>query len=128
MLNTNEEIILLHILSLERSPQNTVSIGNQMKTYPKGTDEKELIRILSVLELHGLIRLKWIGVNHNSLDYAVNIIILPDGDAYFQNKEIIKKEKRQNDIRWRLTFSISIISLIWNMLNTIYTWYSNRGY
>lgn len=96
---------------MNRSPQNSVSIGTQMRTYPNGIEEKSLIRILNVLEQNGYIRLKWYGTNHNSLNIAVDIFILPDGDNYFTNQKIIKRNKRIDFIKWIIPLFISIISL-----------------
>lgn len=89
MLTKDQEKILTHILSLNRSPQNSVSIGTQMNTYPVGINEKELIRTLNIFEQQNLISLKWNGTNHNALNYAVDIIILPNGDSYFYLTEIV---------------------------------------
>lgn len=111
MLTKEQEDILQYILSLPRSLQNSVSIGTQIKTYPNEIEEKSLIRILNVLEQNSYIRLKWHGTNHNSLNFAVDIFILPDGDNYFTNKKIIKRNKRIDFIKWIIPLFISIISL-----------------
>ena len=111
MLTKEQEDILQHILSLPRSTQNSVSIGTQMKTYPNEIEEKNLIRILNTLEQNGYIRLKWYGINHNSLNVAVDIFILPDGDNYFVNKKITKRNKRIDFMKWIIPLIISIISL-----------------
>ena len=111
MLTKEQEDILQHILSLPHSPQNSVSIGTQMKTYPSGIEEKTLIRTLNMLEQNGYIRLKWYGTNHNNLNLAVDIFILPDGDNYFANKKIAKRNKRIDFVKWIIPLIISIISL-----------------
>ena len=125
MLTKDQEKILTHILSLKRSSQNSVSIGNQTTSYPIGTDEKELIRILNVFEQQNLISLKWNGADHNSLNYAVDITILPNGDSYFYDKKIAKKNKRWDRLKWITPLIISILSLVWNICNTIYSWHLN---
>ena len=58
-LNEQQEKILKHILSLNRSPQNSVSIGLQMDTYPADIEEQELIKILNTLEQNNFIKIKW---------------------------------------------------------------------
>lgn len=111
MLTKEQEDILQYILSLPRSSQNSVSIGTQMKTCPSGVEEKNLIRILNTLEQNGYIRLKWYGTNHNSLNNAVDIFILSDGNNYFINKKISKRNKRIDFIKWIIPLIISGISL-----------------
>ena len=125
MLTKDQEKILTHILSLNRSPQNSVSIGTHMNTYPDKINEKELIRTLNIFEQQNLISLKWNGTNHNALNYAVDITILPNGDSYFHDKKIAQKNKRWDRLKWLLPLIISILSLIWNICNTIYAWYLN---
>ncbi len=126
MITKSQEKILKHILSLNRSPQNSVSIGSQMETYPIGIDEKELIKTLNIFEQHNLIRLKWNGTDHDSLNYAVDITILPGGDSYFYNKKIAKKNKTWDRLKWLLPLIVSILSLVWSICNTIYTWHLNE--
>lgn len=111
MLKKEQEEILQHILLLPRSPQNTISIGTQMKNYPSGVEEKNLIRTLNTLEQNSYIRIKWYGANHNSLNIAVDIFILPDGDNYFINKKITKRNKRIDFVKWFIPLIVSIISL-----------------
>lgn len=112
MLTKEQEKILKHILSLNLSPQNSVSIGNQMETYPNGVEEKELIRILNVLEQNRYIQLKWYGTNHNNLNIAVDIFILPNGANYFTNKKV-------SFVKWVIPLAISTTSLIVSIIALI---------
>ena len=41
MLTKEQERILKHIISLPKNGRNTVSIGNQMTTYPENIDEQK---------------------------------------------------------------------------------------
>ena len=77
-LTKEQERILKHIISLPQNAQNTVSIGNQMTTYPDDIDDKELIQILTYLEQINFIKIKWYGVHHGNLTYAVDITLLPE--------------------------------------------------
>ena len=98
MLNQQQEKILDHLLSLERNTQNSVAIGNQMSTYPQNINDKELIKILDSLEKRKLIQIKWRSVNHNNLDYAINVTILPEADCYFEKKKASKSSNRRPSI------------------------------
>lgn len=82
-----------------------------MGTYPKGIEEDTLIRILNILEQNNYIRLKWYGTNHNSLNIAIDIFILPDGDNYFESKKIAERNKKIDFIKWVVPLFISVISL-----------------
>lgn len=95
ILNSDQERILKHLLSLQRNSDNEVYIGNQMDTYPPNIKDKKLIRILHSLDDNGLIRFKMNGTHKRDLYVAADITILPSADAYF----IKKKHEKWNRIR-----------------------------
>ena len=88
------------------------------------SDDK-LIPILNELESNGLINIKWFSPHHDNLTYAIDITILPDGRNYFKNKKEKKKTKRYERLKWVLPLAISILSLIWNIINTLFSYYIN---
>ena len=108
-LTKEQERILKHIISLPKNGRNTVSIGNQMTTYPENIDDKKLIQVLTYLEQINFIKIKWISVHHDNLNYAVDITLLPDGSNYFDNK---KEQSKSNRRKWIKTYIPIIISLI----------------
>lgn len=124
-LTKEQERILKHIISLPKNTRNTVSIGNQMTTFPENIDDKKLIQILTYLEQLNFIKIKWISVHHDNLNYAVDITLLPDGSNYFNNKKKTRSNNIKDNIKWLLPLLISILSLIWNICNTVYGWYLN---
>lgn len=112
-LTKEQERILKHIISLPKNAQNTVSIGNQMTTYPDDIDDKELIQILTYLEQINFIKIKWYGVHHDNLTCAVDITLLPEGSNYFQlQAEKYKLEHREKikEIRAWITLTIAILA------------------
>lgn len=111
-LNEQQEKILKHILSLNRSPQNSVSIGLQMDTYPADIEEQELIKILNTLEQNNFIKIKWYGVSRSDLNYAIDIFILPECENYFENKKSLQISNRREWVRSYLPVTISFIALI----------------
>ena len=119
MLNKQQEKILKHLLSLERTAQNSVAIGNQMSTYPKNIEDKKLIQILDSLEKSKLIEIKWRSVHHDNLDYAINISILPEADSYFKQKKISKRSSRREWIRTYIPPILSVISIILSIIALI---------
>lgn len=125
ILTKAQERILRHIISIPKNAQNTVSIGNQMSTYPKDIDDKELIQVLTYLEQIDFIKIKWTSVHHDNLNYAVDITLLPNGNGYFHSKRHMRFKNIGDNIKWLLPSFISILSLIWNIYNTIYGWYLN---
>ena len=125
MLNKQQEDILKYILSLTRDPSNTVSIGNQMNTYPPDMDDDTLLQMLHTFEESGLVRLHWNTSKRYNLNIPVDITILPDGENYFKAKKIKKKEKRWDKIKWLLPLILSILSIVWNIINSLGNWYLN---
>lgn len=118
-LNKEQERILRYLITLPKNTHNIVSVGNQMSTYPSDITDKELIQILTYLEQVGLISVKWNSVNHNNLNIAIDITVLPDGVNYFSNKKRQKRNNLKDNIKWALPLVVSIISLIWNIINTL---------
>ena len=108
-LTKEQERILKHIISLPKNGRNTVSIGNQMTTYPENIDDKKLIQVLTYLEQIDFIKIKWIGVHHDNLNYAIDVTLLLDGNNYFDNK---KEQSKSNRREWIKTYIPIIISLI----------------
>lgn len=98
---------------------NIVSIGNQMSTYPSDINDKELTQILTYLEQVDLINIKWVGVNHNNLNIAVDITVLPDGINYFENKKRQKKTNKREFIGLYIPIVISLLSLAKSYENEI---------
>lgn len=109
ILTKEQEHILKHIISLPKNGRNTVSIGNQMITYPENIDDKKLIQVLTSLEQINFIKIKWISIHHDNLNYAIDVTLLPDGSNYFDNK---KEQSKSNRREWIKTYIPIIISLI----------------
>lgn len=122
-LTKEQKRILKHIITLPKSANNTISIGNKMPTYPDNINDKELIQILIYFEQCNFIKIKWFSPHHDTLNYAVEITLLPEGNDYFKNKKHTIWKSIKDNIKWLLPLIISILSLIWNICNTIYGWY-----
>lgn len=120
-----QEKVLKHLLNLKQNINGVISIGNQTDTYPSKMSDDKLIPILNELESNGLINIKWFSPHHDNLTYAIDITILPDGRNYFKNKKEKKKTKRYERLKWVLPLAISILSLIWNIINTLFSYYIN---
>lgn len=112
MLNKQQEDILKYILSLPRDSSNTVSIGNQMDTYPPDMDDDTLLQMLHTFEESSLVRLHWNTSKRYNLNIPVDITILPDGESYFKAKKKSKKTDRRDWIRTYIPITISTIALI----------------
>lgn len=120
-----QEKVLKHLLNLKQNINGVISVGNQMDTYPSKMSDDKLIPILNEFESNGLISIKWFSPHHDNLTYAVDITILPDGRNYFKNKKEKKNNKRYERLKWVLPLVISILSLIWNIINTLFSYYIN---
>lgn len=120
-----QEKVLKHLLNLKQNINGVISVGNQMDTYPSKMSDNKLIPILNELESNGLISIKWFSPHHDNLTYAVDITILPDGRNYFKNKKEKKNNKRYERLKWVLPLVISILSLIWNIINSLFSYYIN---
>lgn len=120
-----QEKVLKHLLNLKQNINGVISVGNQMDTYPSKISDNKLIPILNELESNGLISIKWFSPHHDNLTYAVDITILPDGRNYFKNKKEKKNNKRYERLKWVLPLVISILSLIWNIINSLFSYYIN---
>lgn len=112
LLTKEQERILEHLISLPKSTQNVVSIGNQMPTYPDNINDKELIQILTYLEQINFIKIKWTSVHHDNLTYAVDVTLLPDGNNYFTNKKEKSKSNRREWVKTYIPIIISLVALI----------------
>jgi hypothetical protein len=117
MLNKQQEKVLKFLLSLPRDIDNTVSVSNSMCTIPSSISETEFITILNSLEQNGFLELKWINKNHENLNNYVTITIL--NENYFIEKSANKRKNLKDNIKWIITLIISILSLVWNICNTI---------
>jgi hypothetical protein len=117
MLNKQQEKVLKFLLSLPRDIDNTVSVSNSMCTIPSNISETEFITILNSLEQNGFLKLKWINKNHDNLNNYVTITIL--NENYFKEKSANNIKNLKDNIKWLIPLIISILSLIWNICNTI---------
>ena len=112
ILTKQEKKILKFILKRPRSHNNSVGMGSLAKgTCPENISEKELIRELNVLEQNNLIKIKWIGCNHDALESTIDVIILPDGDSYFKIKRRESGKIAWELLKWSVPLVVSIISL-----------------
>lgn len=117
MLNKQQERVLKFLLSLPRDIDNSVSVSNSMCKIPSKMSEKEFITTLNSLEQCNFVKLKWASIHHENLNTYVTVTFL--NENYFKDKAANKRKNFKDNIKWFIPLGISILSLIWNICNTI---------
>lgn len=120
MLTKQQEVILKYLLSLERNVENKTNISRSTYTLTD-VSENDFISTINCFEKLGLINKHWLDIHQRDFNYAITIELLPKAITYFKTKEINKKNKQKEFIKWLLPLIISIMALLISLLNFIYT-------
>jgi hypothetical protein len=118
MLNKQQEKVLKYILSFERKATNKISIGKYNYSL-SDVSIKEFISCVNILEHSNMIQVRWYGNQKDNINIAIDITILPNGMNYFDNKKSVRRKNTKDNIKWIIPLIISILSLIWNICNTL---------
>lgn len=103
MLTKEQENILRFLLSLPRDTNNRITVSR--KNYNLDYSESDFINKLRDITLKTYIE------------------VIPNRDilSYFTIKKNKKSQKRRDLIKWLIPVIISSLSLLWNILNTLYS-------
>ena len=119
MLTKEQEKILTFLLSLPRDTNNRITVSR--KNYNLDYSESDFITKLRDIETLGYFEIKYLTGHHNTLKTYIEVI--PNGNtlSYFMDKKNKKSQKRRDLIKWLIPVIISSLSLLWNILNTLYS-------
>lgn len=122
MPNTKERVIK-YLLSKERKYNaNKLSVDVGRKTFEKSgisdIGESEFINQLSILETEGFITVHF-RTAHRDLTYFVTIDLYEPIIDYFGKKKSRKRRNRIDMIKWLIPLAISVMSLLWNIINSL---------
>lgn len=119
MLTKEQEKILTFLLSLPRDTNNRITVSR--KNYNLDYSESDFINKLRDIETLGYFEIKYLTGHHNTLKTYIEVI--PNGNtlSYFMDKKNKKSQKRRDLIKWLIPVIISSLSLLWNILNTLYS-------
>lgn len=113
---SNKEKVIKYLLSLDREyNQNKLSVDvirNNFESSDIGKiGEQEFIRILSLMETEGLIRVNF-HTNRRDLKYYITIELYEPIINYFNKKRADRTHKIVEVIKWLIPTIISLIALI----------------
>lgn len=119
MLTKEQEKILTFLLSLPRDTNNRITVSR--KNYNLDYSESDFINKLRDIETLGYFEIKYLTGHHNTLKTYIEVI--PNGNtlSYFMDKKNKKSQKKRDLIKWLIPVIISSLSLLWNILNTLYS-------
>lgn len=119
MLTKEQEKILTFLLSLPRDTNNRITVSR--KNYNLDYSESDFINKLRDIETLGYFEIKYLTGHHNTLKTYIEVI--PNGNtlSYFMDKKNKESQKRRDLIKWLIPVIISSLSLLWNILNTLYS-------
>ncbi|EHG33537.1 hypothetical protein [Enterocloster clostridioformis] len=119
MLTKEQEKILTFLLSLPRDTNNRITVSR--KNYNLDYSESDFITKLRDIETLGYFEIKYLTGHHNTLKTYIEVI--PNGNtlSYFMDKKNKESQKRRDLIKWLIPVIISSLSLLWNILNTLYS-------
>lgn len=119
MLTKEQEKILTFLLSLPRDTNNRITVSR--KNYNLDYSESDFINKLRDIETLGYFEIKYLTGHHDTLKTYIEVI--PNGNtlSYFMDKKNKKSQKRRDLIKWLIPVMISSLSLLWNILNTLYS-------
>lgn len=90
MLTKEQEEVLTYLLSVKRTLDNKISIGNNNYSLD-GVSTQEFISRINYLEQCKMIQIHWFGSHHDNLIYGIEIQLLPPAMSYFEYKRQEKK-------------------------------------
>lgn len=112
MLTIEQEKILTFLLSLPRDTNNRITVSR--KNYNLDYTESDFINKLRDMETLGYFEIKYLTGHHDTLKTYITL-------SYFMDKKNKKSQKRRDLIKWLIPVIISSLSLLWNILNTLYS-------
>ena len=113
-LTPEERLIKFFISKFNNSATNEVSISKS-DLPALNLSEKEASRYIYLLQEANYLKIKHKSV-HNDFSMSWHVMLEPDCVNYFNIKESIKKDKRNNWIQFWIPVSLSIIAIISSML------------
>lgn len=119
----NKTRVIKYLLSKERNYNNnklSVEIGRETfeQSEISNIGETEFINQLSVLETEGFITVHFRSPRRD-LAYFITVDLHEPIINYFENKKARKQKSRMDIIKWLAPLSISILSLLWNIINSL---------
>ena len=119
MLTKEQENILRFLLSLPRDTNNRITVSR--KNYNLDYSESDFINKLRDMETLGYFEIKYLTGHHDTLKTYIEGVPNRDTLSYFMDKKNKKSQKRRDLIKWLIPVIISSLSLLWNILNTLYS-------
>ena len=119
MLTKEQENILRFLLSLPRDTNNRITVSR--KNYNLDYSESDFINKLRDMETLGYFEIKYLTGHHDTLKTYIEVVPNRDTLSYFMDKKNKKSQKRRDLIKSLIPVIISSLSLLWNILNTLYS-------